>query len=361
MKKNPKIKTKRKRLTEQSSENSEKFVKSFSDSRKNLFSLSDTSVRNMLALIKDFQQEAVERLRFDVPENLNAPFNIRILPSIQDELNTSLETLRSRSTKELSDKLGDGFDLGQGVTARSLKAVGVPVAFPTAAPAVLTTLARDAENVFSEIISDLGERITGELNKSAAGLQSSSQTISRINRMLETSPEVIRGQRRRIKFAFQAEEIVRTELGRVYSNAQQLASEQLATAIPDLKKRWITIGDIRVRRGHVNVENAYAPGGAIGPIRIDQRFRVTDFSRTGRSTFMTLGGRIRPKGFTGGLRVINTPGFTRKGRLINDRMLFPRDPSGSAGNVVQCRCTVMDVLPELEEATDRAMGILNTE
>jgi len=340
------------------SEGSEKFVKSFADSRKSLFSLSDQAVINLMSLMKDFREDSLERLRFDRPSDPRAPFNVRILPDLERSLNSSLNTLKQRSNQEFSDKLDLGFDLGQGVTARAMVAANVPVAFPQIAPSVLAGLSRDAVNVYSEMFDDLGIAITNQVNRSVAGLQSSSQAMRRINRLLRTSPEVRAGQRKRVKFAFQAEEIVRTEMGRVFSSAQQSASEQLADSIPGLKKRWIPVGDGRVRRGHGEAGSIYAPGGEIGPIPIKQKFRITDYSRTGSTNFMTLGGSASPKGFTGGLSVIKVETYQRRGRLIVDKMLFPRDPSASAGNVIQCRCVTMDVIPNLEKTLDKSIGII---
>ena len=118
----------------------------------------------------------------------------------------------------------------------------------------------------------------------------------------------------------------------------------MSEIVPGLRKRWVTV--LGRRRGHRETERRYAVGGEIGPIRVDQRFEVRDFSRTGRSQFFTLNGRA--------VRV-DRPA-QRRGRIITDRMLFPRDAAGSVGNVVQCTCIVVEFLPEIEEAQRRARG-----
>ena len=340
------------------SEDSDKFVKSFADSRKSLFNLSDQAVVNLILLMKDFREDALERLRFDRPSDPRAPFDVRILPDLQASLNNSLDTLKKRSGQEFDGKLGLGFDLGQGVTARAMGAANIAIASPQVAPSILAALSRDATNIYSEMFDDLSLAITNQINRSVAGVQSSSQAMRKINRLLRTSPEVRAGQRRRIKFAFQAEEIVRTEMGRVFSSAQQAASEQLADSIPGLKKRWLPVGDGRVRRGHGEAGAVYVPGGSIGPIPIKQKFRIVDYSRTGTTNFLTLGGSATPKVFTGGQVVVKVDRYQRRGRLIVDKMLFPRDPGASAGNVVQCRCVVIDVIPNLEKTLDKSLGII---
>ena len=71
---------------------------------------------------------------------------------------------------------------------------------------------------------------------------------------------------------------------------------------------------------------------------------------------MTLGGKVRP---AAGKTVARVGTYTRRGGLITDRMLFPRDPSASAGNVIQCRCVIIDIVPELEESMDKVKGIIS--
>jgi len=340
------------------SEDSNKFVQSFDDSRKSLFKLSDAAVLNIIDLMNDFRIDAIERLRFDRPSDPRAPFDVRILPELQVSLNASLDTLRKRSGQEIDEKLGLGFDLGQGVTANALTAAGISFSGPQIAPSVLATLSRDTINIYSEMFDDLGTAITTQVSRSVAGLQSSGQAMSKINRLLRTSIEVRAGLRRRVKFAFQAEAIARTEIARAFSSAQQAASEQLSDSIPGLKKRWLPVGDGRVRRGHAEAGQIYGVGGSIGPIPIKSRFKIIDYSRTGTSTFLTLGGSASPKGFTGGQVVVPVNRFVRRGVLITDRMLFPRDPIASAGNVVQCRCVVIDVVPDLESTLDKSLGVI---
>ena len=108
--------------------------------------------------------------------------------------------------------------------------------------------------------------------------------------------------------------------------------------------------------GHRNAESKYKEGGSIGPIPIKSKFVVVDHSRTGRTDFLTLGGKVQPGG---GKRVVKVGTYTRRGGLITDNMLFPRDPSASAGNVIQCRCVVIDIVPELEESMDKVKGIIS--
>ena len=321
----------------------EKFVKAFQNSRDSLLKLGDATARGIDRLVVELRGDIAARLADFNPAE---PFASRVLPEIDRSIRDSLDALRRRGGAAVTEAMGEAFSLGGGATAGAFRAAGAQLAVPSVSPEILSSLTGTFENVFTEVTDGLADRIMREVRRSATGLQPASRTISRITDLLKTSEEVKKGLRRRVRFSFQAEEIARTEIGRVYSNAQQAASEQLADSIPKLKKRWLT-SPRNTRREHKEAEETYAPGGAKGPIPVKARFRVTDRSRTGRAEFLTVSGRV-----------VRVKSYSRKGRPVTDMMLFPRDPSASPGNVVGCTCSVLEVVPELDEAVDRAAGIL---
>ena len=353
------MKVKFKILKEDESKNAARFVKSFRDSSDDLFKSSDKAVKRLIAVLDDFAEEFKRRLEFFLPSDIDAPFLTKVIPQIKQGLAQAISELNTIAQKDLLNNLEDAFDLGAIVTPNAFKSAGLPIAFPVLDAEILKVLSRDAVNLWIESTKRLDEKITTQLNRSAAGLQPASQAIVNIERELRTDPVLRRGGiRRRTRFAFQAEQITRTELGRIFSVAQQNSSEIIASdSIPDLRKMWDTTGDTRVRRGHKDAERIYKPGGSIGPIPIKSRFVVKDFSRTGFSSFLTLGKKIKPKGFKGGQRAVPLR-FRRRGRVITDRMLHPRDPSASAGNVILCRCVVMDIPPDLEKALNKVIGLI---
>lgn len=334
-------------LKEQRSTRAERFVKSFDRARSEIQQLSRAGAKNLSVLIAGFSDEFTERLKGVSPLDPKAPFSVQIIPQLTENLDTTLAELERRNNIEISGKLSNAFELGTGVTANAFKSAGVTsVAFPTVSPELLTIIAERTLDSVRLLTTNLRDRILTELNKSAVGLQSSAQTINKVQDFLKSS-EIVAGRRRRIGFGFQAETIVRTESLRAYSVAQQAGSESISEQVPGLKKRWLT--SLRERRGHIDVENRYAPKGEIGPIEIRKRFIVRDFSRTGSSQFATFGrGRNQ--------RVAKVDSFQRSGIVITDRMLFPRDPNASAGNVINCTCTILDIVPDIEEEINNASG-----
>lgn len=345
----------RQRLREQGSEGAARFASSFASARTDLDKLTAQTSSTLDKLLRDFNRTMRNRLLFigAGTDTLTAA----LLPGMIGEVTRAIRGLRPLMAEVGQESFADAFDLGRTVTARAFNRVGVSLGIPAVTPEILISLTANVQDILSELVTDIGTRIQRIINQTMLAQETVARATNQISNLLKTSTEVRAGLRRRISFAFQGETILRTEIRTIYSNAQQAASEQIVQTLPDLRKRWINVLANRV--GHVEAENRYAPGGEIGPIKIDQTFRVQDFTRIGVSNFLTLGGRIRPRGFTGGQRVVRTDRqFNRRGRVITDQMLFPRDPSADPANRVNCTCIVMEVVPEIEKAQAEAQGIL---
>lgn len=338
----------RARLREQGSEQSARFIQAFDESRRGLDRATRAGINRMETVVRELRDEITDRLT-GLTGSPDDPFLVRIVPEIQQGVNTALSDFARLSNDAIQAQMLEAWGLGQVVTANALNRVGIPLTIPTLTPEVLTSLGATTENVLTELSARVGNRVMREVRMAATALQPSSMAIRRIQDILRPTA-LLDGKRRRIGLGFQAEAIVRTEVGRVYSNAQQLASEQITESIPDLRKRWVTT--LGRRRGHREAEDTYAVGGSKGPIPVKQRFVVTEYSRSdfNRQGFWT--GRDG----AGAQRVFRGQPRARSGRPKKDRMLYPRDPAASAGQNVNCSCVVMDVVPELEGIGDRLFG-----
>jgi len=271
---------------------------------------------------------------------------------LESEIREALDFVLRDATASVRSTLESAFAAGSRITPTALAAGGVGAGFPSVAPALLTTLAEATELALSELVSRLDERIITQLQLGATGLEPTSAAIRRVENLLRTSREVVTGRRLRTGFMSQAENIVRTEVNRMYQSAQSATSSILADTIPGLRKRWVTT--LANRRGHREAEARYAPGGEIGPIPVNRRFRVTDFSRSDRNT----SGFWTARTGAGFQRVYKGDSRARTGSPITDRMLHPLDPSASAGNIISCTCLTLEVLPGLEEAQQRTLGVI---
>ena len=330
-------------LREQTQQQIEQYARQYANARQQLNGLTAAGTDQIARLLRELSDDISGRLAtFASPSD---PFLDRLLPTIASDIQDSIDILVRGASTEMGQALTSAFNLGGRVTTNALNSVGLGLAFPSVTPELLAASSAATGGIFADFGTRLADDILLQIRTSAVGLQPSSGAIRRIVDILQTG-----GAGERINFAAQGEAIVRTELGGIYSSAQQDAAEQIANTIPGLRKSWVTT--LRKRRGHREAEAAYAPGGSIGPIPIRARFRVTDYSRTGPAQFLTR----RTAG--GGQKVAKVATYQRRGRLIVDNMLFPLDPSASAGNRVNCTCLTIEVVPGLEEEQARAVELV---
>jgi hypothetical protein len=320
--------------------------------------LSRRGIRDVIALMSGLRTDIIERMEsFADRENLT--FSQRQATQMIGEIDRTLAEFSGRASDTAVSAMREAFGAGSLVTATALRAAGLPINFPVIDTEILTVLSQATSVTMDEVVSDLGTKVAREIRRSIAGLDSASETIRRVASLLRGSTEFARGLRRRIGLAFQAEQIVGTEIARIFSAAQHAGRLQIAEQIPELRKRWRTVGGDRVRRGHREVEARYAPEGEIGPIPVDERYFVETFSRWSgtRTEYITV------RSGAGGQRVIrlrdkkgNPRSVQRSGPIIQDRLLYARDPAGSPGAVIRCRCWEMETLPDLDLALQRVSG-----
>lgn len=107
-----------------------------------------------------------------------------------------------------------------------------------------------------------------------------------------------------------AETIARTEYGRILGAATQQGMENAAAFVPGLKKKWVTANMGGITRGRGKIARNVRPAHA------------------------AAAGQIVP--------------FDKPFIVGGEKLMFPRDPAGSAGNVCNCRCVSVPVVPDPE-------------
>lgn len=103
-----------------------------------------------------------------------------------------------------------------------------------------------------------------------------------------------------------AQTIARTEALTAYSIGQAAMAQNANEVIPGLKKMWVNTGDDRVRGN---------PGGLYPDSEFDHWHVQNDKPRD-----------------------IDEP--------FSNGLMFPREPGGDAGNVINCRCSLITLVPE---------------
>ncbi len=163
--------------------------------------------------------------------------------------------------------------------------------------ALLDTMRDDLRRVWSE----LGGKLKAAVRRAVLGVDSPQEAIKRL-------ALAIRDRKTFASAEARAEAIVRTEVNRVFSTAQQSRLEQgartLAGTREEIRKYWLSAEDERVRPAHAKAAERYDREHAIP---VSEPFLV------------------------GG-----------------EELMHPLDPRGSARNVINCRCVSVPVVIGLE-------------
>lgn len=241
------------------------------------------------AVLEQTRRQVLEELKNVPPERFRAFF----LKDLQGSIDRRVAELEQRLRNELVPKIQAALEAGRrsALEPAAVLEVSVP----------LTDLPQNLVDVVQGFTADLIKRISGETRaRINADLAVS---ILRGDSILDASRRIGRslGSRGTTFGAIsnRAETIARTEILRAYSVAQQASLRQMADYVPKLRKQWIASLDDRVRPTHRRAH--------------------------------------------GQTRDWDEP-FTVDG----EELMYPRDPGGSPGNTINCRCVSVPVLPEVE-------------
>ena len=245
--------------------------------------------RARLAL-EQVRQEVIAELRATPPERFRTFF----LRELQGSVDQRIAALEQRLKNEIAPKIQAALDTGRRSIQEPAAIFGVDVP--------LITLPQNLVDVVQGFTADLIKRISDETRARvnadiAASLLRGDSILDAARRIGHSmnAPATTFGA-----ISTKAERIARTEVLRAYSIAQQASLRQMADYVPKLKKQWIATPDDRVRPSHEK---------ANGQTRDwDEPFKVD-----------------------------------------GEELMYPRDPGGSAGNTINCRCVAVPVLSEVEE------------
>lgn len=122
------------------------------------------------------------------------------------------------------------------------------------------------------VSAEFRQKLRQAVLRSTAGQTSLADLFAEVRGLLATQPQRQTG--RLGSLTAQSERIVRTELLRVFSEAAEVRSGELAAAVPGIRKYWRSARDSRVRPDHRSADSRYAPGSKPGPIAADALFVV---------------------------------------------------------------------------------------
>jgi len=201
----------------------------------------------------------------------------RRLRALQREVERVMEDFRQASTSSAIAGDQAAWSAGQQTIVAPFGAAGVSLSGQRIDARALMA-SQQFLTTRIEAISVRGlNRLNSALMQNVAGVESLGDTITAVQRILGGAPRA------------DAMRVVYTEIGRVHSIAQHERLQEAGHIVPGLRKRWLKSGKRHPRMDHVRAHNQI--------VRFDEPFLVA-----------------------------------------GERLMFPRDPSGSAGNTINCGC-----------------------
>lgn len=230
------------------------------------------------------------------------------LATIQKELDAAAGRLTKNFTATLNYDNKKAWALGGSGVAS-----GLGVTLGLKLPVLPDSLLVAAQSFTAELIKDLSkelvDNISSEIRIGIVRGENPYETMSRISDTLFSEDGGGAFNR--------AETIVRTENSRIFGIANQERLSQAAKILPKMKKIWLDADLPNERESHAQAALDYAPGGDPGPIPVDEPFIVGGFP-----------------------------------------VMFPGDPGGDPGEVINCRCASA---PYMEDWENDAVEARSTE
>lgn len=241
--------------------------------------MEDDAARRAVRLLLAAQREITQRV---ITEE---GWRLENLQSLQRQVNDILAKFEREYTAALSGIQVNAYQAGIETVDDPLRVSGITLTPARLNPNVIAVLQGFSADLIRNISAETRAAVNATIAQSLLGLQSPFEAQKRIAQIIGAHDSL----RELTGISARAESQFRTETGRVYSIATQARQEQVAEFVPDLMKVWVATGDSRTRRDHLRAHGQ--------TVKVDEFFEV------------------------GG-----------------EKLRFPRDPRGSAGQTVNCRC-----------------------
>lgn len=255
--------------------------------------LEELAVREQLALLSELRRDVLAAI---VRATGYRFFNLSQLLSLIDR-----EIASGRTAAEVlaRDRLTAAFRGGDELVQGALLSIGRPSLLGIS-PELLQAVIEVTTDQVRSVWGELGARLKTTVRRAAIG-------ITDPNEAIKSLASVIRDVKTFGSAENRAETIIRTEVNRTFSLATQKRMEQSDERLGrGLKKFWLDADDDRVRDAHRIAGERYGVKGEPGPIPVGKAFLVD-----------------------------------------GEELMFPRDPRGSAGNTINCRCVSVPYVEDL--------------
>jgi len=263
-------------MTERDDDRAKRFARERQNVLRDGVAIQRDTANRLQELLAETERRIAELLK-------EAPSDFRHwqLTELQRQVRAELAKFEPEAVAALNAGAARSHEAGQALVDRPLAAAGIDI---SGSLVQLDTRKLAATRMFlvdriKDIAEEAAARITSDLAMAVTGAISPEDAAKGVAAALQEG-----GMKR-------ARTIVRTELGRVFSEASQERQEQARAVVPGLKKQWRRSGKIHSRYEHDAID---------GQIRdVDKPFDL-------------------PNGV---------------------KLMYPRDPSGPIGEVINCGCS----------------------
>lgn len=238
--------------------------------------LEDAEVKKVITLLAGVRNEVASTVA-------STEWQAYRLPEFKNAIERALQQFGGRYGVDLREAQRGFWEEGINIVDAPLRTVGVHALFPAIDTTVLGIMQGYGADLIKGLAKDAALKINNEITIGLMGQKTPFEVMEAVGKNLKDK-SIFKS------IAARAETIVRTEAGRVLEAASQARLESAAGLVPGLQKQWFHGQNVRMPRlSHL---------AAVGQIRdVDKPFNV------------------------GG-----------------EKLMYPRDPAGSAKNTINCSC-----------------------
>lgn len=207
----------------------------------------------------------------------------RRLRQLQLELERTMEDFRQATETASRQGASDGWQAGIRSIEAPFTAAGVSALGARIDAGALLASQRFLTDRIHDISLRALNKLNGALMQHIIGAVPLADTITSVQKILGGAPRA------------RAMTVAYTEIGRAHSISQDAALQQAGHVVPNVHKRWLKSGKLHPRASHVAAHNQIR--------RYDEAYVVD-----------------------------------------GEKLMFPRDPHGSAGNTINCGCLSIPVV-----------------
>jgi len=264
-------------------------------------SLEDDKVRAAIAILNNARKDVLGTIA-------ETDWQAYRLAQMRTAIERVMQQFGDKYGVDLRDAQRDLFNLGIDFVDLPLREIGIYVAIPEIDATVLSIMQGYSSDLVKGLTRSAIEKISNELTMGLIGQKSPYDVMRAVGTNLK-DPSIFKS------IAARAETITRNECGRVLEMASQARREKAAQVIPGLQKQWF------------HGQSSLVP----------------------RITHLTAVGQIRD---------VNEPFL-----VGSEKLMFPRDPAGSAKNTINCSCYSLPYHPDWDAVSGdekrAAAGIVN--